>query len=134
MGAWGYEVFDDDTAYDYLDDLKNSPTIIADMEKYFNEVIEAEYVGYDEGHSALVSAAIIDSVANGTFYRCDEKDYLEWTKSLKNLDFIHLKQKAIKAIDTVVSDHSELKELWEENKELYNSWREDKISIQERIK
>ena len=48
MGAWNYGVFDDDTAYDALTDLKNSLDIIADMERYFDEVIQAEYVGYDE--------------------------------------------------------------------------------------
>ena len=62
MGAWNYGVFDDDTAYDALDDLKASSNIIADIERYFDEVIQAEYVGYDEAHYALVSAAFIDSV------------------------------------------------------------------------
>lgn len=33
MGAWNYGVFDDDTAYDALIDLKNSSDIIADMER-----------------------------------------------------------------------------------------------------
>ena len=40
MGAWNYGVFDDDTAYDALTDLKNSLDIIADMERYFDEVIQ----------------------------------------------------------------------------------------------
>lgn len=38
MGAWNYGVFDDDTVYDALDDLKASPKIAADMEKYFDAV------------------------------------------------------------------------------------------------
>lgn len=134
MGAWNYAVFDDDTAYDALEDLKASSEIIADMEKYFDEVIQAEYIGYDEGHYALVSAAVMDSVINDIHYRCDEEDYFEWITSLKHLDFSHLKQKAVKAIDAVLSDSSELRELWEENEELYNSWREDKLSIQERLR
>lgn len=50
MGAWNYGVFDDDTAYDALIDLKGSSDIIADMEQYFDEVIQAEYIGYDEAH------------------------------------------------------------------------------------
>lgn len=53
MGAWNYGVFDDDTAYDALIDLKNSSDIIADMERYFDEVIQAEYIGYDEAHYAF---------------------------------------------------------------------------------
>lgn len=71
MGAWDYGVFDDDTAYDALDDLQASSNIIADMGKYF---------------------------------------------------------------DAVLSDSSELKELWEENEELYSAWREDNIFRRERLR
>ena len=39
MGAWNYGVFDDDIAYDALDDLRESLEIITDMEKYFDVVI-----------------------------------------------------------------------------------------------
>ena len=119
MGAWNYGVFDDDTAYDALIDLKGSSDIIADMERYFDEVIQAEYIGYDEAHYALVSAAVIDSVINSFVYRCDEEDYFEWTSSQKCFDFSPLKQKAVTAIGAILSDNSELRELWEENEELY---------------
>ena len=74
MGAWDFAVFDDDTAYDVLDDLKESSDIIKDMEKYFDDVIEADYVEYEEGYYALVSAAVLDSVMNDTQYRCDDED------------------------------------------------------------
>ena len=133
MGAWDFAVFDDDTAYDVLDDLKESSDIIKDMEKYFDDVIEADYVEYEEGYYALVSAAVLDSVVNDTQYRCDDEDYFEWIKSLKKIDLTSLQSKAIKAIDVIISDKSELKELWEENEELYSSWREDKRSIQNRL-
>lgn len=133
MGAWNYGVFDDDTAYDALDDLKASSNMIADMERYFDEVIQTEYVGFDEAQYALVSAAVMDSVINNTQYRCDVEDYFEWTRSQKSLDFSFLRQKAVKAIDAVLSDHSELRELWEENEELYGAWREDKLSMQKRL-
>ena len=134
MGAWNYGVFDDDTAYDALDDLKGSQEIITDMEKYFDAVIGEEYVDYDEGHYALVSAAVIDSVFNETQYRCDDEDYFKWIKTLKASDFASLKQKAIAAIDAVLSDSSELKELWWENQKLYSAWQEDKISMRERLR
>lgn len=134
MGAWNYGVFDDDTAYDALDDLKESNEIVTDMEKYFDTVIGAEYVDYEDALYALVSAAIIDSVLNETKYRCDDEDYFEWIKTLKPFDFAPLKQKAKTAIDAALSDNSELKELWLENEELYSVWQEDKISIRERLR
>lgn len=48
--------------------------------------------------------------------------------------FKSLNQKAVKATDAVLSDNSDLKELWEQNEELYTLWREDKLSIQERLR
>lgn len=133
MGAWNYGVFDDDTAYDALNDLKASSDMIADIERYFDEVIQAKYVGFDEAQYALVSAAVMDSVINDTQYRCDEDDYFEWVRMQKYLDFSSLKQKAVKAIDAVLCGNSELRELWADNEELYGTWREDKLSMQRRL-
>ncbi len=133
MGAWNFGVFDDDTAYDALDDLRAAEDILKKMEEYFDEAIEAEYVEYDTAHFALVSAAIIDSVLNKTQHRCDDEEYFQWTQTLTILDFSPLKLKAIKAIDAVLSENSELKELWEENDSLYTAWKEEKLSIQKRL-
>lgn len=133
MGAWNYTTFDDDTAYDVLDDLRESENIVTDMEHYFDQVIGADYVEYEEAHYALVSAAIIDCLINDTPYRCDDEEFHPWVASLKHLEVSFLKDKAIKAIEAIVSDHSELKELWEENEELYPFWREDKKAIQKRL-
>lgn len=133
MGAWNYGIFDDDTSCDALADLKASSDRFADMETYLDAVIEAEYVDYDEGQYALVSAAIIDSVINGISYPLDEEDNFEWATLEKCVDCSILKEKAVKAIDAVLSDNSELRALWEENQELYEAWREDKISMQKRL-
>lgn len=133
MGAWNYGVFDDDVAYDALYEFKESPDIISDMKECFDNVIESDYVEYDDGQFALVAAAVIDSVINNTDYECGEEDHLEWIKSLKGIDFSPLTKKAAAAIDAVLSDNSELKELWEENEELYFSWREEKFAIKKRL-
>jgi hypothetical protein len=44
MGAWDYGVYDDDTAYDYLPDLKEADNIIALMEQYFDDAISSDYM------------------------------------------------------------------------------------------
>ena len=66
-------------------------------------------------------------------------DIMHWYQpqlliACSSFDFAPLKQKAIDAIDAVLSDSSEIKELWEENEELYSAWREDKISMRERLR
>ena len=133
MGAWNYGVFDDDTAYDALEDLMASKDLLKDMGQYLDDVITSEYVEYDDGQYAIVSAAIMDTILNGTEQRCDDDTYIRWMESIKNLEVPPLKQKAVKALEAVLSDHSELKELWEDNEELYSSWREDKLSIIKRL-
>lgn len=133
MGAWNYGVFDDDTAYDALEDLMLSKNMIKDMEQYFDDVITSEYVEYDDGQYAIVSAAIMDTILNGTEQRCDDDAYIRWIESIKDLDVQSLKYKAVKALEAVLSDQSELKELWEDNEELYSSWREDKQAIKKRL-
>ncbi|MDR1821067.1 MAG: DUF4259 domain-containing protein [Oscillospiraceae bacterium] len=133
MGAWNYGVFDDDTAYDYLPDLKESNNIVALMAQYFDDVLSADYVEYDNGVAALVAAAVIDSAVNGTVYRCDEEELPEWIATLSATEFSPIISKAGAAITAVLSEKSELQELWFENKELYPSWLKEKEDIRERL-
>lgn len=133
MGAWGSGILDDDTALDALEELKASSEIIADMEKYLDAAIEADYVEYEDAQYALASAAIVDGVINGTPYWCGDEDLLDWTHSKQCSDFLPLKSKAVKAIDAVLSDGSELRELWEENDALYDAWKADKLSVKKRL-
>lgn len=138
MGAWNYGVFDDDAALDALCDLKESRSVAADAERYFNEAIGAEYIEYEAGTNALVAAAVADAVLNGTQYGDAEDgddDWDDkWIRSLPVEKFFSLREKAAMAVECVLSDSSELKELWEENEELYALWREDKRKIAERLR
>lgn len=133
MGAWGYTVFDDDTAYDALYDLQKSSDMIKDINQYSDHVLNADYIDYDAGHYVLVSATIMDRVLNGITYRCDDESYSEWIATLTDRNFSSVIEKVILALDAVLSDRSELKELWEENEGLYDLWREDKIAIKNRL-
>lgn len=134
MGAWDFGVFDDDVAYDALDDLRSAKAIEREMEKYFDRAIGTDYVEYDEGQYALVAAAVIDSALNGTEYRCDDDEYHEWTKSLDGKKFVSLLEKAAAAVEAVVADQSELRELWTENEEQFDTWLSDKTDIRDRLR
>lgn len=134
MGAWDYGVFDDDVAYDALDDLRSSKSVAKEMEKYFDQALEADYVEYDEGQYALVAAAVLDSVLNGTEYRCDDDEFREWAQLLNGKQLTPLREKAAAAIDSVTAEQSELRELWAENEELFESWLNDKTDIRDRLR
>jgi hypothetical protein len=135
MGAWGHGIFDDDTAYDVMAELKNCADVAAYLERAFDTAADADYLEYDEGISALVCGAVLDSIVNGTGYRFDgfndgdntkisgEDEYLAWIGSLQSVDGTDLKAKATAALRRVTRDASELNELWSQNEALYPEWK-----------
>ena len=54
MGAWGYGVFDDDTACDFVIDLFESDDVAGYCEKEFDSVIGLGYIEYDAGIAVSV--------------------------------------------------------------------------------
>lgn len=127
MGAWDYGIFDDDTAYDFFDELAEDPEGF--FRSSFEYAVESDYLEYDECHAVTVSAAYIDHLLNGTLYRTDndheedESNVNLFGKLQPNLEVEHLKPLAVKALKKVLSEDSELNELWSENEELYPKWR-----------
>ena len=135
MGAWSYGVFDDDSSYDVMAELETSNNICEYLEKSFNNALSIDYVGFDEGISVLVCAAVMDSILNNTVYRFDgfnsqsksevegDEQYMNWIYSIEPINCEHLKQGAIAALTKTMSDNSELTELWAQNTELYPKWK-----------
>ena len=66
MGAWGTGIFDDDTALDFLNEVADSKNPLKIMKQALEQVRTAEYVEYDAGQGVLVTAAIADTILNGT--------------------------------------------------------------------
>ncbi len=125
MGAWGHRIFDDDTAYDYVDEIDNSDNPKEIFKKAFKTAVDSEYLEYDACHAVTVSASYIDSILNGTRPRVNAEDenYFQFIENNKNLDVVDLKTDAVKALEKVISDNSELNELWTDNEELYPQWK-----------
>lgn len=123
MGAWDTGIFDDDTAYDVLASLS-----LADPLEQINEwsetVADSDYLEYTDCQCLLVSAAVIDAALNGTVYRCDDDETLANVVSvMKGKDPTALKATAVMNLLRVLSEGSELRELWEENDDLYPIWK-----------
>ncbi len=127
MGAWNYGVFDDDTAYDFEQELKTDPRSF--FTASFENAINATYLEYTDCHAVTVSAAYLDHFLNGTTYRTDNEEANDETninlfRTLQpNLVLSHLKPIAKLALAVVIGNRSELNELWAENEELYPKWK-----------
>jgi hypothetical protein len=122
MGAGGVGIFEDDAAMDFLAELNESKRPVPLMKAAFDEVPEAEYVEYDAGQRVLVSAALIDTILNGTRHAADLEEVDSFVKKHRTLDVSPLRALASTAIRRVLSEGSELRGLWEENAEDYSNW------------
>ena len=136
MGAWGYELFDDDTAYDYIDLIDNSNNPKEIFKNAFETAINADYLEYDECHAVTVSASYIDAILNGTKPVKDTEDgiFYRFIEKNKTLSVSDLKMDAVKALERVIGNNSELNELWAENEELYPKWKGNIEELMNRLK
>jgi len=133
MGAWDTGIFDDDTAYDVLASLAIADPM-EQINEWYDNVEDADYLEYTDCHCLLVSGAVIDAALNGTTYRCDDEETLATVVStVKQHDPAALKATAAQNLQRVLGDTSELRELWEENTELYPLWRGNIEQMIERL-
>ncbi len=133
MGAWGTGIFDDDTAMDFLNELTDSNDPLKLMKSALEDVRAVQYLEYDGGQSALVASAITDAILNGTRHAVgiDELDTL--VTKYKGSDVSSLRSLASAAVRQVLSEGSELRELWAENVDDYPKWRENLESLASRL-
>jgi Domain of unknown function (DUF4259) len=123
MGAWDTGIFDDDSALDFLEELTQAKDPFKLMNESFALAATSDYLDYGAAQSVLVSAAAIDTLLNGTKHGKDLEDLDAWVLRNRNLKVAPLKVPAVSAIRRVLSEGSELRELWSENTKDYPSWR-----------
>lgn len=124
MGAWNVGIFDDDTAHDCLDEVIATEPIDY-FEKSFKFAIEASYLEYNDCHRVTVSSAIIDMILNKTQYEIIHNSWEKWINNHKDLKPYLIIDLAIQALEKVISEDSELNELWSENEVDYPKWKKN---------
>ncbi|MEE1844935.1 DUF4259 domain-containing protein [Streptomyces sp. NPDC007076] len=112
MGTWDTGHFDNDTAADFSGAVDNAPEAerAALLRNALTVAIEADYLDSDEGAPAVAAAALIAAQCPGgepvtTAYGPD--------KPLPTLP-AELRPLAVKALDAVLGENSELRELWDD--------------------
>lgn len=139
MGAWDYQILCSDTALDAMDELLESSEPLADIERFLDEAISCGgYIDADVGEYALAAAAVVNAKCSGIDItvldnddRGEDDEYLTFIRELS--DCGALREKACKAVALVLSEESELRELWEENEELYEKWFANTEKIKNRL-
>jgi len=127
MGAWGTGYFEDDAAFDFMADVEESKNPKQTIQNAFQDALKADYLECDQGNAVIVAAAYVDGQTNGTKFSSPERDEPldidTFSERYPNYDFSGLKQMAGQALQKVLTDESELKELWEETEE-FEAWRD----------
>lgn len=116
MGAWGTGVFDNDGAGDLLGDLRDAePGQRVDLAREALQlaVDTTDYLEVTEGEAAVAAAAVIAAARSG-----QGSSYSDGTERFA-ADFIPLPSGtdlalARQALDRVIGEQSEWRELWEE--------------------
>ena len=132
MGAWGIGIFDNDDALDWMSELTN-----ADGSDVLSNAIDAvtnarDYLEAPEGARLLCACEVIVALDGQPTTNLPD-EVRQWVKSHETLDITALIPIALRAIDRVLGEGSELNQLWQENEGEYLIWRETVLSTKGRL-
>lgn len=120
MGAWSHEPFGNDTACDWVYGLEES-TGFGYIEEALDRVLECgdDYLEAPDSEEAIAAVEVIAKLlGKGT----QENDAVDaWVDANRAEVSAALLQKAQQVLDRIVSEGSELLELWQESGE-DNAW------------
>ena len=130
MGAWSHEPFGNDTANDWAYELEETQDWSL-VEAAFNTVLapDANYIESDQGSEAVAAAEVLaQALGKGTQSDAYTEKVETWLKSVDAAPPDELRAKAKAALEKVLSDDSELKELWVESGEP-EPWRNSVLAL-----
>jgi hypothetical protein len=135
MGAWGTGIFDNDTASDWAHDLKETSDLSL-IESTLDKVLKvgAEYLDASEAEEALAAAETVARLKGNWGIRDSYNEIMDkWVETTRITPPQALIEKAIRAIERVLSGPSELLELWGEV-EGFIAWEESVKDLSRRLK
>ncbi|ONG41054.1 hypothetical protein BKE30_06415 [Alkanindiges hydrocarboniclasticus] len=122
MGAWGTGIFEDDTALDAMEEAMDS-TVQDFLQQVLMTADDEEYLEYDRAHQIIIAGVILDYLLNGTVYEQNDETFAQWLDQQSRDSVDQFKPAVLAGLKVVLSDQSELNELWQENSMEYPNWR-----------
>jgi len=123
MGTWDFRSFDNDDALEWLDELSETEDLSPFVET-FDAGENEEYLEAPEGQAIIAAAEVINCFFNSPREGIPEQA-IKWVDDHKNIDVKSLVPEAIMKLARVLAEDSEIRELWEENEELFPKWLKD---------
>lgn len=122
MGAWSTGIFEDDTALDIVQEAIDS-TAADFLQQVILTEDDEEYLEYDRAHQIIIAGVILDALLNGTVYEHNDEAFEQWLEQQNRDSVNEFKPAVLAGLKMVLSNQSELNELWQENNMEYPNWR-----------
>jgi hypothetical protein len=135
MGSWGIDIFENDTACDWVNELEGESDLSL-IESTLDEVLNvgADYLDSDPAREALAAAETIARLKGNWGNRDSSTETIDkWVEATRLIPPQALIEKALKATERVLSGPSELLELWGEGEE-FTAWEESVKDLRRRLK
>ncbi|WP_339683786.1 DUF4259 domain-containing protein [Gimesia maris] len=122
MGAWGYNTFEDNSTCDWAYDLYTAKNTVQFLRESLTPEDSDDYLEYDDCCAILGAAEAVYSLL---FEVRDSPpvEFQEWVQNHRGLDVTELKPVCVLGLNRVLSENSELNELWSENSTDYPEWK-----------
>lgn len=132
MGAWSHEPFGNDDANDWAYGLEDV-TDLSLIETTLDRVLEAEeYLEAPEASEAVAAVEVLAKLLRkGTQSDAYTEKVDEWIKSVSVQPGADILTKANRALERILGENSELRELWEEGGD--QDWRHSIALLQTAI-
>lgn len=137
MGAWGTGIYENDSARDWAERLKDSDDGLDLVEDTLREVMMTAYIDATVGERGLVAADVVARVrrgGDGGDLSTYAEDVIAWLKQNPRADADMLLMTALDVVERITGDDSELVVLWNESGEFdFNMWRDTVAELQLRL-
>ena len=132
MGAWAEHSFGNDDAADWAGDFAEDPGLDR-VREAVAEVLDEDYVEADIGSNCVAACEVLARLQGNWGKRTSYSEDLDaWVESNPQEVPADLKTYALKALDKVLGEESELRELWEEDGK-NAEWRAEMADLRTRV-
>lgn len=134
MGAWGHEPFANDDAADFVGDLEATHDLhwVAETIDVLLEESD-DYVPMDLAAAALAACEVVARMKGNWGRRDAASERVDrWVEAHPQKVPSRLVKRAVKAIDRILDDDSELRELWYEGA-AGDAWKESVADLRRRV-
>lgn len=134
MGAWSHEPFGNDTAADWKYELEAAKDLSL-IEGAFDRVLESEedYVDASDAEQAVAAADVLARLVTQRTENLEKLQIVDaWVAKIQVKPRKELIRKAQQALHRIMSEESELFELWQESGS-YDDWAASMNSLQQQL-